>query len=377
MTCSSYLCPNGNQGNRIVAITAKTARYVSPESAEITTLALGNIRLGAAVSDELAKNGDINEIERSLIQEGYSPQDAVRLARQAVDFYALGADCLWLSFTQDHLWWAFTHPQVVWVSHDFALTGERVRIPIGGWRKTDVRGKPLKLERLSSRILRLATIETDPDPGTLRELLQLVSGTKAEVPDATCDANQAHEAEKGRLVEVPWTLFTLSEVLNKPSAAPDEPGIYAWWFDELPNVPLEGALEQCGFRLAYIGIAAYREGSRRTLRQRLRNHCKGPIATSTLRRSLAAILIDKLDLHPFVEAGKIRLSHTEETRLSGWLASNGRVAWITNDTPWVYETELLKNGPPLALNIKGNDHIFVKKLLSLRKSLSLNRDIEL
>jgi hypothetical protein len=356
-----------------MAITAKTARYISPENAEITTLALGNIRLGAEVSDELAKSGDINEIERSLLQDGYSSLDAVRLARQAVDFYALGADCLWVSFTQDHLWWTYAHSLVVWVSHDFALTGERVRIPIGGWRKTDARGKPLRIEQLSNRILGLATAETDPDPETLRELLQLISGTKAETRSAICGVDGS---DKPRFVEVPWTLFTLGDVLNKPSAAPDQPGIYAWWFDELPNVPLEGALEQCGFRLAYIGIAAHREGSRRTLRQRLRNHCKGPIATSTLRRSLAAILIDKLDLHPFVEAKKVKLVEIEETRLSDWIAANGRVAWITNDTPWVYETELLKDGPPLALNIKGNDHIFVQKLLALRKRLTLS-DIEL
>ena len=125
----------------------KTARYISPENAEITTLALGNIRLSSAVADDLAKQGDLEEIEQHLVQQGYSQQDAARGAREAADFYALGADCLWVSFTQDHLWWTFTHPQVVWVSHDFALTGERVRIPIGGWRKTDP-GRPRSAMRL-------------------------------------------------------------------------------------------------------------------------------------------------------------------------------------------------------------------------------------
>jgi len=63
-----------------MSIAAKTARYISPENAEITTLALGNIRLGAEVSDELAKSGDINEIERSLLQE--YPSVRGRLADQ-------------------------------------------------------------------------------------------------------------------------------------------------------------------------------------------------------------------------------------------------------------------------------------------------------
>jgi hypothetical protein len=309
------------------------------------------------------------------VQQGYSQQDAARGAREAADFYALGADCLWVSFTQDHLWWTFTHPQVVWVSHDFALTGERVRIPIGGWRKTDLRGKPLKLEPLNNRILRLATIESDPDADTLRELVQLIIGKKADARDPTANGSLADQ--DGPIIQVPWTLFTLGDVLDKPSAAPDEPGIYAWWFDELPNVPLEGALEQSGFRLTYIGIASYRPGSRRTLRQRLHNHCKGPIATSTLRRSLAAILINELDLSPYLKSKKVKLSDDEETRLSDWLASHGRVAWIADTAPWAYETELLKNGPPLALNIRGNNHAFVPALLDLRRKLSSSPEVDI
>jgi hypothetical protein len=296
---------------------------------------------------------------------------APRGAREAADFYTLGADCLWVSFTQDHLWWTFTHPQVVWVSHDFALTGERVRIPIGGWRKTDLRGKPLKLEPLNNRILRLATIESDPDADTLRELGQLIIGKKADARDPTANGSLADQ--DGPIIQVPWTLFTLGDVLDKPSAAPDEPGIYAWWFDELPNVPLEGALEQSGFRLAYIGIASYRPGSPRTLRQRLRNHCRGPIATSTLRRSLAALLIESLDLNPFVRSGKVKLPDDEEAKLSDWLATHGRVAWIADAKPWAYETALLTDGPSLALNIRGNNHEFIPTLLALRQQLATVR----
>jgi hypothetical protein len=130
-------------------------------------------------------------------------------------------------------------------------------------------------------------------------------------------------------------------------------------------VPLAGALEQDGYRLAYVGIASYRPGSRRTLHQRLRNHCNGPIATSTLRRSLAAILIGELDLHPSREAGqKVKLPNDEETHLSNWLAKHGRVAWIADAAPWAHETGLLENGPPLALNILGNTHEFVSTLPS-------------
>jgi len=163
----------------------------------------------------------------------------------------------------------------------------------------------------------------------------------------------------------------LGITLAKPGVAPDEAGLYAWWFDELPNVPLAGALEQNGFRLAYVGIASSRPGSKRTLQQRLRNHCAGPIATSTLRRSLAAILMNELDLHPRRLPGqKTRLDEGEEHRLSEWLAAHGRVAWIADETPWLLEAELLQNGPALALNIRGNTHPFVRELLTLRLQLS-------
>jgi hypothetical protein len=178
-------------------------------------------------------------------------------------------------------------------------------------------------------------------------------------------------AGSGPSFEVPSKLFTVQDVIKMPSAAPDQAGLYAWWFDHLPGVPLEGAWERDRFRLAYVGIASYRPESRRTLRQRLRNHCNGPIATSTLRRTLAAILIDQLALHPFIaESGKLRLPDEEETRLTNWIALHGRVAWIADETPWTHEEELIKHGPPLALNIRGNDHAFTKDLSGMRRMFS-------
>jgi hypothetical protein len=369
-----------------MAITATTARYINldTESQEISTLDLGNIHLSEkAVRDELARDGAVTEIEQYLLQRGYSPLAAADGAQKAKDFYGLGVDCLWITFARDHLWWTFADPEVVSIMKDFELTDERVRSSVGGWCNTNIRGTPLKLDELGDRILRLATIRPgDIDAEALSELLRLINGTgpKAGAQIARSDLRSTvigtpGHARNDGTVEVPSTLFTVGDVIKKPSAAPDQAGIYAWWFDELPNVPLQGAWEQGGFRLAYIGIASHRPGSRRTLRQRLHNHCKGPIATSTLRRSLAAVLIDELDLHAFVRAGKVKLPDAEETRLSDWLAAHGRVAWIANATPWVYETELLQSGPPLALNIRGNNHAFVEKLLALRQQLSNDAEV--
>jgi GIY-YIG catalytic domain-containing protein len=261
-----------------------------------------------------------------------------------------------------------TVPRVIWTSND-AGPLERIRRSIGGWRNTDVSGAPLLSETLSERIRGLATRgPTDPDEATLAELLEVINSGAAPAGRPELGSETTGKTHS---FQVPSALFTVGDVVKKPSAAPDEAGIYAWWFDELPNIPLDGALEQDGFRLAYVGIASYRPGSRRTLRQRLRNHCKGPIASSTLRRSLAGVLIDELGLHPRRgPSKKIQLPEEEEARLSHWLSNHGRVAWVINRTPWLDEARLLSDGPPLVLNIQGNAHEFIPKLRALRKRLS-------
>jgi hypothetical protein len=77
------------------------------------------------------------------------------------------------------------------------------------------------------------------------------------------------------------------------------------------------------------------------------------------------------ELHPFVGPNKkVKLPDDEEVRLSDWLSRHGRVAWLADPTPWIYEAGLLKSGSPLALNIKGNDHDYVQELILLRKRLS-------
>jgi hypothetical protein len=364
-----------------MAIEAKTARYIhlDDKSMEISTLYFGEIQLRTiSVADELASEGDVEKISRHLEQLGYPPEAAAAGAHEATDFYGLGADCLWVTVARDHLWWTFADPQVIWLMNDFVLTDARVRKSIGGWRNTDVRGAPLKMSMLSEKIKGfLAQGQIEPDAETLLDLIQLINGAEAS-PRLAVRLLASTEAttgestnDAGSSFEIPSALVTVADVIKKPSAAPDEAGIYAWWFDELPNVPLAGASEQDGFRLAYVGIASYRPGSRRTLRQRLRNHCNGPIATSTLRRSLAAVLIEHLDLHPSVgPSKKVKLPEDEEERLSKWLSTHGRVAWVVDATPWAYETELLKSGPPLALNIRGNSHPFGRKLLALRQQLS-------
>ena len=351
-----------------MAVTAKTARFVFPSTKgeEIATLDMGEVRLACAdVPEELAQEGDLARISRHLTGLGYSDQAAATSAQEVVDFFTLGADCLWVAIARGHLWWTFADPQLVWLMNDFVLTGECIRTPIGGWKNTDVGGRPLSDSRLSPRLIEFAeTRKATPDSDTLQELLQLINGSETQEHAELLDDEQVSSK-----FEIPSALFKVEDIMRTPSAAPDKPGIYTWWFDELPGVPLAGTREQDGFRLAYVGIASHRPGTRRPLRRRLRDHCAGPVATSTLRRSLAAILMKRLDLHPYCAGKKVKLPAEEEVRLSAWLRDHARVAWTPSTEPWIHERYALEKGPPLPLNVQGNRHEFVGELLAMRAQL--------
>jgi hypothetical protein len=163
-----------------MAITAKTARYISLDnkSAEIASIEFGEVRLRSDdIPEELAQQGDVEKIRLHLLQLGHEPEAAAYEAKKATDFYGLGPDCLWITFTRGHLWWTFADPQIIWMMNEFVLTGERVRKSIDGWRNTDINGAPLTLHGLSDRIKGLATHgPMDPDGATLCELLQLING---------------------------------------------------------------------------------------------------------------------------------------------------------------------------------------------------------
>jgi hypothetical protein len=108
------------------------------------------------VTHDLAMEADIAKIRATLVEQGRDAQAATRDAQEVIDFYHLGADCLWITFAQDCLWWTFAEPEVIWLTKDLAVTGERVRKAIGGWRNTDVNGVELRTDSLSTRLTKVA-----------------------------------------------------------------------------------------------------------------------------------------------------------------------------------------------------------------------------
>src|SRR3954451_3191633 len=106
-----------------------------------------------------------------------------------------------------------------------------------------------------------------------------------------------------RALLAPPRTFTREEVLKRPSPVPSSPGVYAWYFDQVPSkVPVEGCHTALGATLLYVGIspkAPSRDGaqqSRQSLRTRIRYHYRGNAAGSTLRLTLGSLLADELEI---------------------------------------------------------------------------------
>ena len=164
-----------------------------------------------------------------------------------------------------------------------------------------------------------------------------------------------------RYITHPRIIFSRSSVLSRPCPVPAEPGVYAWFFKDVPpGVPTEGCISENDLHLLYVGISPDKLGkpdSRQNLRTRISNHYRGNAEGSTLRRSLG-ILLQPFSGFPLRRVGsgrRMTFTHIGEQWLDNWMEENAFVAWFEDDAPWVIEDALLAS-IGLPLNIKGNKH---------------------
>ncbi|MEW6581912.1 MAG: GIY-YIG nuclease family protein [Actinomycetota bacterium] len=116
-----------------------------------------------------------------------------------------------------------------------------------------------------------------------------------------------------------------------------ERGIYAWWVEDgaLPGVPTTPHPVATSFGLIYVGIGPRSAASGETLSTRLvGKHMKGNTGSSTLRLTLAAHLLDALDLKPVATTTKTVLTPRDNGRLSSWMGEHLGVTWIAHPSPW-------------------------------------------
>jgi hypothetical protein len=173
----------------------------------------------------------------------------------------------------------------------------------------------------------------------------------------------------------PERLWSRSEVLASPSPVPREPGVYAWYFREIPpSVPTADCHVWGDLTLLYVGIAPKapsKNGARpssQRLSDRIRYHYRGNAEGSTLRLTLGCLLGEKLgiDLRR-VGSGKRMTFADGEAVLSGWMAENAFVTWTVDPAPWVIEERLIA-GLSLPLNLDMNrGHPFAAELREVRR----------
>jgi GIY-YIG catalytic domain len=141
------------------------------------------------------------------------------------------------------------------------------------------------------------------------------------------------------------------DVLQSPRLLPAAPGFYSWWSRRgalavVPHVPHPLHDDIC---LLYVGISPARETSRQTIRSRvIGNHLNGNVGSSTFRFVLAALLIDALELQPYLRGTKVALSAHDNARLSAWQREHLLLTSFAQEQPWEIESEVIAQfGPPL------------------------------
>jgi hypothetical protein len=157
----------------------------------------------------------------------------------------------------------------------------------------------------------------------------------------------------------PERLWRSAEVLGRPCPVPAAPGVYAWYVrPPVPGIPVDGAHRVDGYDLVYVGISPKRPSgerpSRQTLRSRVRYHCRGNAAGSTLRLTLGCLLSEHLGIELRRVGSGTRLTFGPgESVLSDWIGEHARVCWLPTPEPWGVESTLIHR-LDLPLNLDQN-----------------------
>jgi hypothetical protein len=124
--------------------------------------------------------------------------------------------------------------------------------------------------------------------------------------------------------------------------APAVPGLYAWWAPPaiLPERVGPAHPTVLDLRLLYVGLAT-------KLRSRLVSNHLRRSGSSTLRRTLAGLLLDEQGYRTRW-TDRVVLVDEDEARLTEWMGTNLRVSWCEHPTPRDVEGDIIRAlHPPL------------------------------
>ncbi|MBY4111112.1 hypothetical protein HQO82_19310 [Rhodococcus fascians] len=179
-------------------------------------------------------------------------------------------------------------------------------------------------------------------------------------------------------------LYSRSQVLTKPCPVPATPGVYGWWFDQLPasDIDTTGCHKRDGLTLLYAGISPSKPPtngkapSRQNIRKRIRYHYKGNAYGSTLRLTLGSLLSEELGIQlRVVGSGRLHF-HEGEWAINDWMDKHAFVSWVAHPEPWVLEDDLIESYD-LPLNLMGNTRNPYHARLSKARSTARVRALEL
>ncbi len=202
-------------------VTCNEARYIKFGGGGTwadVSLDNGELHFGyAKAPHKLGLAHDRQGIKKFYMSEGLDAKRASEVARQVVDFYSLGSDCLWITFARNCLWWTFADPEVEWRGPaKNGEHGERVRKSIGGWKNTDVNGRLLAEHELSTKLTQVKNYRQTICEVRAREyLLRKINGTENPVVVEASKARQALISSLAQAIsELHWAQFeTLVDIV--------------------------------------------------------------------------------------------------------------------------------------------------------------------
>lgn len=130
------------------------------------------------------------------------------------------------------------------------------------------------------------------------------------------------------------------------ASLPNSAGLYAWWAppEVLPPFPGPANSADPGRRLLYLGRAT-------VLRSRIGSHHLRRSGSSTLRRTLAGLLMPT-EGYRTTWTDRVVLVPEDERRLTEWMHEHLSLTWAVHPDPRATEDELISRwGPPL--NVRG------------------------
>lgn len=91
---------------------------------------------------------------KTAFPSGANPGSVTRHIDQVRHFYEQPETTLWITFFSDRLWWCFSKPLITQLADR-----SKTREVLGGWRDTDIYGRPLIKGRLSGKLLAVQSFQ--------------------------------------------------------------------------------------------------------------------------------------------------------------------------------------------------------------------------